>query len=145
MRLLLALLLLAVSASHAADNAGTQVELACSALVPHCLTQNQPLLDAGDPRAQFWMGRYIFLTNDHAFDEALPWYQQAAAQNYAPALVMAAIYHWHGVGQLSRNRSEAISLMRQAVAANYGPARNLLSYMEDSRLSDQQLAMLIRF
>ena len=145
MRLLVALLLLAVSASHAADNAGNQMELACSALVPHCLTQNQPLLDAGDPRAQFWMGRYQFLTNDHSFDQAFPWYLQAADKGYAPALVMAAIYHWHGAGQLNRDRHQAIILMRQAVAADFSPARSLLGYMEDSSLSDQQLAMLIRF
>lgn len=145
MRLLLALLLLITCTSHAANNDGNQMELACSAPLPYCLTQNQQLLDAGDPRAQFWMGRYQFLANDHAFDQAFPWYQQAAEKGYAPALVMAAIYHWHGAGQLNRDRSQAIALMRKAVAANYGPARNLLSYMEDSRLSDQQLAMLIRF
>lgn len=146
MRLLIALtLLLACQVPAVNLHAGNQVELSCAALVPLCLAKNQVLLQEGDARALYWMGRYQFIASDFAFDQAYPWYRQAAAQGYAPALVMSAVYHWHGAGSVARDRNHALSLLRQAAASGFAPANRLLGYIEDNSLPENELAMLIRF
>lgn len=124
---------------------GTQLETPCPALVGLCLERNAAALAADDPKAQFWMGKYQFMMGDHSFAAALPWYERAASQGYAPALVMTAIYYWHGAGDLPRNRDRAVDMMTMAAENGYGPARQLLEYMEDSSLSEREMAMLIRF
>ena len=57
MRLLIALAWLLACQALAAN----QKELSCVALVPLCMTQNQPFLQKGDARALYWMGRYQFI------------------------------------------------------------------------------------
>ncbi len=141
MRLLIALTWLLACQALAAN----QKELSCVALVPLCMTQNQPFLQKGDARALYWMGRYQFIHGDLLFDQAYPWYQKAAAKGYAPALVMSAVYHWHGAGSVAQDRQRARKLLRQAAESGFAPASRLLSYIEDNRLSDQELALLIRF
>lgn len=146
MRLFIILTLLWASQVQALNmHAGNQVELSCAALVPLCLARNQALLQAGDARALFWMGRYQFITSEFAFDQAYPWYRRAAEQGYAPAQVMSAVYHWHGAGSVKRDRDRALNLLRMAADAGFAPASRMLGYIDDNSLSENELAMLIRF
>jgi TPR repeat protein len=78
---------------------------------------------SGDVRAQRWMGH--MLHRRHQIDEALRWYQEAAAQGDGYSAHQVADFFEHGVG-VPENDAEAARW--NAIGANLGDSTSQLAY-----------------
>ena len=70
--------------------------------------------EEGSREGMFYLGRVLTAKGQHA--DAIPWYQEAAALRYPPALYRLGIAHLEGTGVV-RNRGLGLELLQQAASA----------------------------
>jgi TPR repeat protein len=74
-------------------------------------TRIQPLAEAGNPVAQFYMGHLCDEVRDQS--GAVAWYRKAAEQGYLPAKHYLASFIYYGMGT-SQDIQAALALFREA-------------------------------
>lgn len=93
--------------------------------------QMQQLAEAGDVRAQHWMG--IMLQNRGRFDEAIEWYARAVDQGDAKSANSIAFFYAHGIGR-PKDPKEALAWHRKG--AQLGDFWSQVSYAAALRSGD---------
>lgn len=84
------------------------------------------LAEAGDPHYQYSLGLYYEQGNNgmnQDIEQAIHWYQAAAAQKYLPAYVRLGTLYEFGKG-LSRDKNMAVAYYEAAALANMDDFRN---------------------
>lgn len=108
------------------------------------LAQFQPLAEAGDREAVYWMGRLYDSGIGVAQDkqQALTWFTKAAEAGHVESQRVIGIYHAEGLGGLARDDKQAFDwYSRAAGAGNAKAMRNLAGLYVEGRGTPRDYAM----
>ncbi len=78
----------------------------------------------GSPAAAFEMGNMYYRIGDQ--DQALALYQDAARENYAPALHALAVHFMHGKENTDEHKTKVLNYLNNAAKQGYAPAQYTL-------------------